>query len=223
MTGDIVLFRRLFSQARPYWPHVVALFLLSLLSSPLSLLTPLPLKIAVDSVIGSLVPEAITRSPGALLAFAIGLLVAVALLRQLQGLTNTLLQAYVKEKLVQNFRARLFRHVQRLSLAYHDARGTSDSTFRIQHDAMAIQYVLIESVIPFISATVTLVAMIYVMTRIDWQLALIALAISPGLVVTGRIFRRRLRRHSREAKKLERSTMSIMQEVLGALRVVKAF
>src|SRR3989441_2790222 len=230
--GDVVLFRRLFSQARPYWPHVAALFLLSLLSSPLSLLTPLPLKIAVDSVIGShplphvispFVPEAITRSPGALLAFAIGLLVAVALLRQLQGLTNTLLQAFVKEKLVQNFRARLFRHVQRLSLAYHDARGTSDSTYRIQHDATAIQYVLIESVIPFISAAVTLVGMIYVMTRIDWQLALIALAISPGLVVTGRIFRRRLRRHSREAKKLESSAMSIVQEVLGALRVVKAF
>src|SRR5437773_2096753 len=102
MMGDVVLFRRLLSQARPYWPHVVALFLLSLLSSPLSLLAPLPLKIAVDSVIGShplphaiapLVPEAITRSLGALLAFAIGLLVAVALLRQLQGLTNTLLQA----------------------------------------------------------------------------------------------------------------------------------
>src|SRR5207249_4335833 len=51
--GDVVLFRRLLSQARPYWPHVAALFLLSLLSSPLSLLTPLPLKIAVDSVIGS--------------------------------------------------------------------------------------------------------------------------------------------------------------------------
>src|SRR5881296_3551681 len=230
--GDVVLFRRLLSQARPYWPHVAALFLLSLLSSPLSLLTPLPLKIAVDSVIGShplphviapFVPEAIAHSPAGLLAIAIGLLVAVALLRQLQGLTNTLLQAYVKEKLVQNFRARLFRHVQRLSLAYHEARGTSDSTYRIQHDATAIQYVLIESVIPFISATVTLVGMIYVMTRIDWQLALIALAISPGLVVTGRIFRRRLRRHSREAKKLESSTMSIVQEVLGALRVVKAF
>src|SRR5438445_7200 len=230
--GDVVLFRRLLSQARPYWPHVVALFLLSLLSSPLSLLAPLPLKIAVDSVIGlhplphaiaPLVPEAIAHSPAVLLAIAVGLLVTVALLRQLQGLTNTLLQAYVKEKLVQNFRARLFRHVQRLSLAYHDARATSDSTYRIQHDATAIQYVLIERVIPFISATVPPVGTIYVMTRIDWQLALIALAISPGLVVTGRIFRRHLRRHSREAKKLESSTMSIVQEVLGALRVVKAF
>src|SRR5881409_1750306 len=100
---------RLAQQARPYWPHLTGIFLLSLLSSPLSLLGPLPLKIAVDSVIGShplphviapLVPEAIAHSPAVLLAIAVGLLVAVALLRQLQGLTNTLLQAYVKEKLV---------------------------------------------------------------------------------------------------------------------------
>src|SRR5207245_4252260 len=107
--GDVVLFRRLLSQARPYWPHVAALFLLSLLSSPLALLGPLPLKIAVDSVIGShplprvvapFVPDAIANSPIALLAFAVCLLVAVALLGQLQGLASTLLSALIKEKLV---------------------------------------------------------------------------------------------------------------------------
>ena len=74
---DVVLLRRLLGQARPYWPHVGALFFLSLLASPLSLLTPLPLKIAVDSVIGShqlpgvvapFVPDAIARSPSGLLA-----------------------------------------------------------------------------------------------------------------------------------------------------------
>src|SRR5207249_1618608 len=188
--------------------------------------------IAVDSVIGlhplphaiaPLVPEAIAHSPAVLLAIAVGLLVTVALLRQLQGLTNTLLQAYVKEKLVLNFRRRLFRHVQRLSLAYHDARGASDSTYRIQHDATAVEYVLIEGVIPFVSATVTLVGMIYVMARLDWQLALIAIGVSPGLFVTSRAFRRRLRRQSREVKKLESSAQAIVQEVLGALRIVKAF
>src|SRR5205814_10690307 len=121
--GDVVLFRRLLSQARPYWPHVAALFLLSLLSSPLSLLTPLPLKIAVDSVIGSHplphaiappVPEGIAHSPAVPLAIAVGLLVTVAPLRQLQRLTNTQLQAYGKAHLAQNFRSRLFRRVQRL-------------------------------------------------------------------------------------------------------------
>ena len=200
---DIVLLRRLLGQARPYWPHVGALFLASLLASPLSLLTPLPLKIAVDSVIGShplprfiapFAPEAIARSAGGLLALAVGLVLAVALLSQLQGLGSTLLRAWVQERLVLDFRARLFRHVQRVSLAYHDTRGTADSTYRIQRDAQAVQHILTEGLIPFVSATVTFVAMIYVMARIDWSLALIALAVSPGPVVIARVFRRRLRR-----------------------------
>ena len=229
---DVVLLRRLLGQARPYWPHVGALFFLSLLASPLSLLTPLPLKIAVDSVIGShqlpgvvapFVPDAIARSPSGLLALAVGLLLAVALLSQLQGLGSTLLQTWVQERLVLGFRARLFRHVQHVSLAYHDTRGTTDSTYRIQRDAQAIQHILTEGLIPFVSATVTFIAMIYVMARIDWSLALIALAISPGPVLIARAFRRRLRRQWRELKRLESAAQSIVQEVLSALRIVKAF
>jgi ATP-binding cassette subfamily B protein len=229
---DVVLFRRLLDQARRYWPHTGALFLLSLLASPLSLLAPLPLKIAVDSVIGShplpwviapFVPEAIRHSAGGLLALAVGLVLAVALLSQLQGLGNTLLRAWVQERLVLDFRARLFRHVQRVSLAYHDTRGTTDSTYRVQRDALAIQHILTEGLIPFVTATVTFVAMIYVMARIDWSLALIALAVSPGPVVIARVFRRRLRRQWREVKRLESAVQSIVQEVLGALRIVKAF
>ena len=229
---DVVLFRRLLGQARSHWAHIGALFLLTLLASPLSLLAPLPLKIAVDSVIGShplpwfiapFVPEAIARSAGGLLALAVGLVLAVALVSQLQGLGNTLLRAWVQERLVLDFRARLFRHVQRVSLAYHDTRGTTDSTYRVQRDALAIQHILTEGFIPFVSATITFVAMIYVMARIDWSLALIALAVSPGPVVIARVFRRRLRRQWREVKKLESAAQSVVQEVLGALRVVKVF
>ena len=51
---DLVLLRRLLRQAQPYWAHIAGFFLLSLLATPLALLMPLPLKIAVDSGIGSL-------------------------------------------------------------------------------------------------------------------------------------------------------------------------
>src|SRR5207247_1896737 len=170
-----------------------------------------------------LVPEAIARSAGGLLALAVGLVLAVALLSQLQGLGSTLLRAWVQERLVLDFRARLFHHVQRVSLAYHDTRGTADSTYRIQRDAQAVQHILTEGLIPFVSATVTFVAMIYVMARIDWSLALIALAVAPRPVLIARVFRRRLRRQWREVKKLESAAPSVVQEVLGALRIVKAF
>ena len=229
---DVVVFRRVLREARPCWPFIGVLFLLSLLASPLALLTPLPLKIAVDSVIGGrplpgvvapFVPDQIARSPDLLLAFVVGLLLTVVLLSQLQGLVVTVLGAFINEKLVLAFRSRLFGHVQRISLAYHDMRGIADTTYRIHHDAPAIQYIVTDGVIPFIASTATFAGMIYVMSRIDLPIALIALAISPGLVVAARLFRPRLRRQSRELKKLDSRALGIVQEVLGALRVVKAF
>jgi ATP-binding cassette, subfamily B, bacterial len=229
---EISLYRRLLEQARPYWPHIVGVFLLSLLASPLALLAPVPLKVAVDSVLGShpvpavldaVLPATATGSDMAILLVAAGLVVAIALLSQLQALGSSLLSSYVGERLVLSFRARLFRHVQRLSVAYHDQQGTSDSTYRIQYDARAIQYITIDGLIPFVTAGVTLVTMLYIILRVDWQLGLVASAISPVLFVITRVYRRRLRRQSREVKELESSALSITQEVLGALRVVKAF
>ncbi|TLY90889.1 MAG: ABC transporter ATP-binding protein, partial [Gammaproteobacteria bacterium] len=198
---------------------------------PVALLTPVPLKIAVDSVLGGhplpvflqpFFPESAAQSPTAILLFAIGLLVAVAALGQLQGLASTLLQAYVGERLVLDFRARLVNQVQRLSVSYHDSRGTADSLYRIQHDVPAIQN-LVDGVIPSVSAAITLAMMITVTVLLDWQLALVALAISPPLFFLSGVYRPRMRSQWRHAKKLESSALAAVQETLGALRLVKAF
>src|SRR5213078_1399468 len=174
---------RLAQQARPYWLHLTGIFLLSLLSSPFALLGPLPLKIAVDSVLDqrplprflqAWVPHALTQSPGGALALAIGLLVGVAVLTQFRDFANALLTAYTGEKLLRGFRAQLFRHVQRLSFSYHDTKGTADSTYRIQYDAASVQYIIVEGVVPFITSAITFLTMIYVITRINWQLAAVA-------------------------------------------------
>jgi len=229
--GDVVLYRRLLQETRPYWLHLAGLFGLGLLASPVALLTPVPLKIAVDSVLGGqplpvllqpFFPESAAQSPTAILLFAIGLLVAVAALGQLQGLASTLLQAYIGERLVLDFRARLVNQVQRLSVSYHDSRGTADSLYRIQHDVPAIQN-LVDGVIPSVSAAITLAMMITVTVLLDWQLALVALAISPPLFFLSGVYRPRMRSQWRHAKKLESSALAAVQETLGALRLVKAF
>ena len=230
--GDVALYRRLLRQARPYWPHFLALFAMGLLASLIALLNPVPLKIVVDSVLGgrplpsflhALLPGAATRSPAATLLVAIGLLVAVAALGQLQALSSTLLRTYVGERLVLEFRARLVQQVQRLSLSYHDSRGTADSLYRIQHDAPAIQNIMVDGVIPFVAASVTLVTMIVVTAHLDWQLALVALGVTPALLLLSRVYRSHLRTQSRYVKKLETAALAVVHETLGALRVVKAF
>ena len=158
-----------------------------------------------------------------MLALATGLLVVIALLNQLQGLASSALRTYTGENLVLAFRAQLFRHIQRLSLSYHDLRGTGDSVYRVQYDAPAIQWILIDGIIPFITAGFTLTGMVYVTARIDWQLALVSLAVAPVLFLVSQAYSRHMRSQWHEVVKLESSALSVVQEVLAAVRVVKAF
>ena len=204
--------------------------LLSLMASPLALLTPLPLKIAVDSGIGSRpLPRLLrvfspaTPSHTSALLLAVGLLLAVALVSQLQGLAVSLLRTSTGERLLLELRSEIFRHVQRLSLLFHDTRGTAESVYRLQYDATSIQSIAIDTVIPFISSSFTVAAMLYVTIRIAWRLALVAGVVAPVLFMVGKHYRRGLRSGSREVRVLEKSALAIVQEVLGGLRVVKAF
>jgi ATP-binding cassette subfamily B protein len=201
-------------------------------ATPLALLVPLPLKIAVDSVLGDLplpaflnglLPVTETHNLEMEILLIAALVVAIALLTQLQKVGNAVLGAYTGEQLALGFRSQLFQHAQRLSLSYHDTYGAANSTFRIQYDAPAIQWILIDGIAPFLTALFTLVGMIGVTLWIDWQLALVALAISPFLFIVSRIYSPRLRGQWHEVYRLQSSAISVVQEVLDAIRVVRAF
>ena len=229
---DFVLFRRLLVEARPYWGHITLIFVVSVLATPLALLIPLPLKVVVDSVLGdkplpgfleAATPQFLHGSHGRILLLAALLAIFVSLMRQLQGLANSYLQAYTGEHLVRAFRAKIFRHVQRLSLTYHDTRGTADSVYRIQNDARSIQYIAINGVFPFVTAAFTVISMMMIIAKLDWTLVLIPALVVPTVVLLVRESRRRLRQRWIEAKEIESSTIGLAQEVLSAVRVVKAF
>ena len=229
--SDLALYRRLARQAVPIWPLVAALFLVGLLATPLALLAPLPLKIAVDTVLGSrplptllasLLPPAM-RSPSGVLVLVAVLAILIAVATQLQVAAQKYLTVLAGERLQLDFRARIFQHLQRLSLTYHDTIGTADSVYRIQQDAPAIRSLVIDGFLPLVSSAVTLAGMIYVTIRLDWQLALVALAASPPLLLIARAYRPRLRSQSREVRRLESIALGVVHEVLGALRVVKVF
>jgi ATP-binding cassette, subfamily B, bacterial len=223
--------RRILSQIRPFWPQILLLLLIDLLATPLLLLTPVPLKIAVDSVIGdhplpafvdAFLPASVVSGSIALLVVVAVMQVLIVLLGELQSLVSYVLQTRTGERLTLDFRGRLFRHVQRLSLSFHDTRGSHDSIYRIQYDAEAMQHI-VESVIPFVGAAVMLVSALYVTARIDTQLALIALAVVPVLFVLSRVYTRRVHRRYHDLKELESSALGVLQDVLTAMRVVKAF
>lgn len=229
--SDSAIFRRLLQQARPLLPMLAGMFFIQLLAAPLTLLIPIPLKFAVDNVIGgqpappflaALVP-ALTETSGGMILLTALLVLVIAALVQAQTVANWMAESYMSERLVLGFRSRLFRHAQRLSLLYHDRVGTTDSLYRIQYDAPAIQWILVHGIAPFGAAVATLIGMVYIIARINLQLALIALTVAPILFIMTEIYRRRVRTRWTELKEVESATMSVLEETLGALRVVKAF
>ena len=225
------VYRRVLTEARPYWPHLILALLIGLLSIPTALLLPLPLKIELDSVLGShplpaflsyVVPPAVQHSIYLPLIPAL-LFVIFALANQAQTFAAGLLYTSITEKLILHVRAKFLLHVQQLSLSYHDVKGSSDSIYRLQYDINIVVYYLVGNVVPLVTAAFTVVGMCYVTARINVQLMFIAIAISPALLLASYYFQSRVHEPWRESKRLENSAIGVVHETLGALRVVKAF
>ncbi len=120
-------------------------------------------------------------------------------------------------------RARLFRQMQRLSVAYHDTMGAADSAYRTLNDAPMLRSFGIDSLIPLTTSILTLGAMILVMVFLDWELALIALLVSPLMFLLTFVFRPRIRAGWRKFRASESAAMAVAQESLGASRLVKSY
>ena len=231
-THSLRLLGRMVAFARPYWPPMLGLFGLTLLSTPLALLKPLGMKIVIDGAIGgaplpgfltALLPDAAAYGFTAILTVAVLLTVSVALLDHANGYLQWLLSTHTGERLVLRFRMLIFDHVQRLSIAYHDRKGASDSLYRIQWDTASVRSLLLEQSTALVSSFLTLLAMVAVMFAIDWKFALIALCVMPPLYVLTRLRAKRMRTDWYTVKEAESHVMSVVHEVLGSLRVVKAF
>ena len=226
------LIKRIIEQARPYWIHILGSFMLTLLATPVALLKPYALKILIDSGFGNqplpdfitfFFPAGFNFSFSTVAIIAAVLVIAIALIDNIFNVAEWMLEVYTGEKLVLGFRTRLFDHIQRLSLAYHDKKGTADSLYRLQWDTMGIRSFLISNLSPLVSSVITLISMIAVMFFINWHFALIALCVIPPLFILTRRSTIRLKRDWNKVKDDESIAMSVVHEVMGSLRVVKAF
>jgi ATP-binding cassette, subfamily B, bacterial len=196
----------------------------------MTLIFPLPIKLLVDSVLGSQpLPGYLTIfvrsqvSKTLALWLAISILVAAAVLTYLQNLVNVWYSNKVGNRMTLDVRARLFRQMQRLSVAYHDTMGAADSAYRTLNDAPMLRSFGIDSLIPLTTSILTLGAMILVMVFLDWQLAVIALLVSPMMFLLTFVFRPRIRAGWRKFRASESAAMAVAQESLGASRLVKSY
>jgi ATP-binding cassette, subfamily B, bacterial len=230
--SSVYLLRRAWPFIAPFRGQLTCLCFVVLLSIPLSLLTPLPLTLAVDSVLGTKplpvwlqawLPPTVSSSPGSLLVFVCAAYIGVALLIHVQSMVLWLLSSYTGERLIYAFRQRLFEHLQRICASYHEAHGPTDSVYRIQHDAASVKQIPIDAFLPFVKACCLLSGLAALMLLIDAEFAAVALTMLPVLFWLTHRCGRRLRQQWTDVKSTETATVACAQEVLSASRLVKAF
>jgi ATP-binding cassette subfamily B protein len=122
-----------------------------------------------------------------------------------------------------DLRLTVYSHVQRLSLAYHDNKRTGDLISRVTSDIDAVRAFLISGLLDGVIDVLMLAGMIGVMVYMNWRFTLVALSVAPVLFAVVYTYTRRIKKASREVRKKEGEMVSVMQEVLSSIRVVKAF
>ena len=215
------IYRRVLRYYRPFLPQTIFGLLLTVAGIGLNLLKPWPFKIIVDDFLRV---NSTARSDGRtwipLLCLA---LVAIQLLWGIINWITNYLFVKIGLQALLKLRTDLYSYLQSLSLKYHDARRSSDSSFRVAYDSQSIQTIYNKGFTNIFGSTITLAGTFVIMVRLDWQLTLLSLAIVPLIVAAIYFFAHRIRRESTFIQEQESAMLAQAQEGLSSIRMVHAF
>jgi ABC-type multidrug transport system fused ATPase/permease subunit len=216
----------------PYVRRYVTLAAFSVLATLMAvgvgLLLPWPLKIVVDSVLGSQpVPALLARWFAAMDRVTILIAVVVAgLFLSLLANALTVATSYLKTRLEQaiilDFRSDLFQHAERLSVAFRDQVSTSRLIYAINFEATAAG-TLIMAMQPLVQGALTVIGIVWITFRIDPVLALLAVTVVPVLYYAIGYYATYIQPRLLEVKWMEADALSIVHDAMSMVPIVSAF
>jgi ATP-binding cassette, subfamily B, bacterial len=222
--------RRLVPYVGPYWHLAVASSLLMVGAALVGLLAPWPLQILVDSVIGQAplprIAQTLLGAHASQRVFLLVLVVAGSLLIAVVGsglnVVNSAVDTKLEQLVILDFRGDLFRHAERLSVAYRDQISAARLMYGINFEAAAAGS-LIMALQPLVQAGLTIVGMVWISFRIDPILALLSITIVPLLYYAIRYYATHIQQRLLEVKGLEADCLTIVHDAIALLPIVAAF
>jgi ATP-binding cassette, subfamily B, bacterial len=211
---------------RPYRGRFAWALLQVFLIAGFDLLKPWPLQLVIDHVLGGkplTAPWLTDFSAGRLLVVACFALVLVNLGSGLLALLHNYTSIGVGQRMVNDLRGALYAHLQRLSLAFHGRQKVGDLMYRITADSFAVQTMIMNGLLPILSALVLLAGMLAVLIPIDPLLTLLSLTIVPALFALIAVFNRRIATIATEVRERESMVYTLVQWAMSSVKVVQAF
>jgi ATP-binding cassette, subfamily B, bacterial len=211
---------------RPYRGRLTLAVLQVFLIAGFDLLKPWPLKLVIDNVLHGDkldVTWLATLSPGMLLVVACIGLVIVTTGSGMLALVHNYTTIGIGQRMVNDLRGALYGHLQRLSLAFHGRQKVGDLMYRITADSFAVQTMIMNGLLPIVSAVVLLAGMLVVLIPIDPLLTALSLTIVPALFVVIAVFNRRITAIATEVRERESTVYTLVQWAMSSIKVVQAF
>lgn len=200
-----------------------------LLATAMDVLQPWPLKFIYDHVFlgksgGHVAVWRIlgTNDSRVLLGILSLSFIAISILGAAADYVSTVLLSLAASNIIAEIRNRLFLHLEQLPLSFHSRHKTGDLITRVTYDTDRLREVLVTAILPFLTTSLTLIAMVAVMFWMNWKLALIAVFAFPMFLVAVTRLTGRLREGARRQRQREGAIATTTAEVLGSIPVIQA-
>ncbi len=223
----------IWSLLKPYRGSLVIILGAMLVQTAMSVAAPWPLKIILDNVVGEhkLTPwlDDFLRpfmSSGTKMQIAAAAAIATALIALLGAAASYLANYYttsVGQWVANDLRLRTYHHLQQLSLNYYNTHEMGTLLSTITADVQTIQNFASSSTLGILVDMFTIVAMLTIMFWLNWDFTLIAVAVTPFMLLLVSRFKKAVKKATREVRKQQSNVVAVVQQGLESMRVVKAF
>ena len=206
---------RLLAYLRPHWKRMSVAAVLVLVSAALTLTAPYLIKIAID--------QPITQGDWNGLLQVSLLLAAVFSANFAATAGMQYLLSWVGQHVLATMRAQLFRHLQELSLGYHNTHIVGVTISRVINDVSVINDLLSQGLVSLVGDAAVLIGIIVVMLSMNPKLALFAFSVLPLMVLATWLFARQAQIAFRDTRARIAAVVGDLAENISGMRVIQAF
>ena len=217
---------------RPYRGWLIIVFVAMLVETAMSIAAPWPLKIIIDNVVGKhRLPEFLSwlrdfslgEHTLALAGVAAGGVVVIAVIGAVAGYIDNYYTESVAQYVANDLRQRLYHHLHRLSLRYYDRHQIGNMLSTITSDVGTIQSFASTALLSILVDSLTIVGMVGVMLYLNFDFALMAVGVTPFLLLFVARFKKAVKKATHEVRRRQSDIVAVVQQGLESVRSVKAF
>ena len=227
------MFRLIRELVRPYRGTLIIILMAMLVETAMSLATPWPLKVILDNVVGHhkmspwladlLHPWMDGRHQMHIAALAAIAFVIIAVLGAIASYIDNYYTESVGQYVAHDLRMRTFHHLQRLSLGYYNTHQTGTMLSTITTDIQTIQGFASSSTLNILVDLLTIVCMLVLMFWLEWDFTLIAVGVTPFLLLFVSRFKKAVKKATHEVRKEQSEIVAVVQQGLESMQAIKAF